>query len=89
MRDMFLAMRADEACHRSVNHHFSDIPQDYHVPAESIFVQEEDEVPDQEFKKMALNVEETDPIKKLEANTDPRLLPKGVGEKPVKFNFNQ
>lgn len=26
-RDMILAVRADEACHREVNHHFADIPQ--------------------------------------------------------------
>lgn len=25
-RDMILAVRADEACHREVNHHFADIP---------------------------------------------------------------
>jgi ubiquinol oxidase len=25
-RDMLLAIRADEACHREVNHHFSDVP---------------------------------------------------------------
>jgi hypothetical protein len=26
MRDVVLSVRADEAVHRSVNHHFSDIP---------------------------------------------------------------
>ena len=26
MRDLILSVRADEAVHRSVNHHFSDIP---------------------------------------------------------------
>jgi ubiquinol oxidase len=26
MRDVILSVRADEAVHRSVNHHFSDIP---------------------------------------------------------------
>jgi threonyl-tRNA synthetase len=26
MRDLILAIRADEACHREVNHHFSDVP---------------------------------------------------------------
>ena len=36
MRDMLLAIRADEACHRSVNHHFSDIPQYYEVSNEEI-----------------------------------------------------
>lgn len=31
MRDVFLSVRADEAVHRSINHHFSDIPQYYDV----------------------------------------------------------
>lgn len=26
MREFLLAVRADEACHREVNHHFSDVP---------------------------------------------------------------
>ena len=29
MRDLLLSVRADEACHRSLNHHFSDIPDFY------------------------------------------------------------
>lgn len=29
VRDMLLAIRADEAMHRSINHHFSDIPPYY------------------------------------------------------------
>lgn len=33
-------MRADEAVHRSVNHHFSDIPQFYDVHADEIHIQE-------------------------------------------------
>lgn len=31
MRDVILGVRADEAVHRSVNHHFSDIPQFYDI----------------------------------------------------------
>ena len=31
VRDVILSIRADEAVHRSVNHHFSDIPQFYEV----------------------------------------------------------
>jgi hypothetical protein len=31
MRDVLLSVRADEAVHRSVNHHFSDIPEFYDV----------------------------------------------------------
>ena len=26
MRDLILMVRADEACHREVNHHFADLP---------------------------------------------------------------
>ena len=26
MADLILAIRADEACHREVNHHFADMP---------------------------------------------------------------
>lgn len=26
MRDLILSIRADEACHREVNHHFSNVP---------------------------------------------------------------
>ena len=38
MRDLFLAVRADEACHREVNHHFSDIPSYAHVESSEIIV---------------------------------------------------
>ena len=31
VRDVLLSIRADEAVHRSVNHHFSDIPQFYQI----------------------------------------------------------
>ena len=30
-RDMILAIRADESCHREVNHHFADIKADEDV----------------------------------------------------------
>ena len=36
VRDVILSVRADEAIHRSVNHHFSDIPQDYLLEATKI-----------------------------------------------------
>ena len=36
MRDVLLSVRADEAVHRSVNHHFSDIPEYYDVANEHI-----------------------------------------------------
>ena len=35
-RDMLLNIRADEACHRSVNHHFSDIPSYYSVDHDTV-----------------------------------------------------
>ena len=36
MKDVLLAVRADEAVHRSVNHHFGDIPQFYDVAHEEV-----------------------------------------------------
>lgn len=36
MRDVILAVRADEAVHRSVNHHFSNIPDYYTIDHEEI-----------------------------------------------------
>jgi hypothetical protein len=38
MRDVVLSVRADEAVHRSVNHHFSDIPQFYDIHQDEIMV---------------------------------------------------
>lgn len=38
VRDVVLSVRADEAIHRSVNHHFSDIPQDYMLEADNVVV---------------------------------------------------
>jgi len=51
MRDLLLSVRADEACHRSVNHHFSDIPSFYKVEAEYIYVSD-DGFKDNELKKI-------------------------------------
>lgn len=36
MRDVIVSIRADEAVHRSVNHHFSDVPQFYDIKNEKI-----------------------------------------------------
>jgi hypothetical protein len=36
MRDVIVSIRADEAVHRSVNHHFSDVPQYYEIKNEKI-----------------------------------------------------
>lgn len=41
MRDVILAVRADEAVHRSINHHFSDIPQYYDVHNDKIHISED------------------------------------------------
>jgi len=38
MRDVVLSVRADEAVHRSVNHHFSDIPQFYDIHQDEIMI---------------------------------------------------
>ena len=40
MRDVILSVRADEAVHRSVNHHFSDIPQFYDMHNEYVHISE-------------------------------------------------
>mmetsp|Transcript_4133 Transcript_4133/g.6995 ORF Transcript_4133/g.6995 Transcript_4133/m.6995 type:complete len:297 (-) Transcript_4133:74-964(-) len=41
MRDVVLSVRADEAVHRSVNHHFSDVPQFYDMHNEEIHISED------------------------------------------------
>ena len=38
MRDVMLSVRADEAVHRSVNHHFSDIPDYYDIDHDHVHV---------------------------------------------------
>ena len=35
-RDILLSIRADEAVHRSSNHHFSDIPSNYDIESDII-----------------------------------------------------
>jgi hypothetical protein len=45
MRDVIIQVRADEAVHRSVNHHFSDIPQFYSIHHDTVNVVEtEDQI---------------------------------------------
>jgi len=41
MRDVILSIRADEAVHRSVNHHFSDIPDYYDAEQHRIHISED------------------------------------------------
>lgn len=38
IRDVILSVRADEAIHRSINHHFSDIPQYYDIEADQLHI---------------------------------------------------
>ena len=38
---MLLNVRADEACHRSVNHHFSDIPSYYDIEHDDINISQD------------------------------------------------
>lgn len=40
MRDLVLSIRADEACHREVNHHFADIPSQKSIDNERVYVVE-------------------------------------------------
>ena len=41
LRDVILSVRADKAVHRSVNHHFADIPQFYDIQQDKIEILEE------------------------------------------------
>ena len=38
MRDVILSVRADEAVHRSVNHHFGDIPEFYDIENDKLHI---------------------------------------------------
>jgi hypothetical protein len=40
MRDVILSVRADEAIHREVNHHFSSLPKNTSIEAEEIELKE-------------------------------------------------
>ena len=54
MRDVILHIRADEACHRSVNHHFSDIPSFYEVDNHAVKMSEKGlaGLPEEELKQI-------------------------------------
>ena len=54
MRDVVLSVRADEACHRSVNHHFSNIPSYYAVDADEIHISNDGfkDLPEQDVKRI-------------------------------------
>ena len=60
MRDLILSVRADEAVHRSVNHHFSDIPQFYDVHADEIHISQNGlkDASAEELKQIADKVKE-------------------------------
>lgn len=40
--DMIMNIRADEACHRDLNHHFADIPDHHKVDFHHVEVQDAD-----------------------------------------------
>ena len=40
-RDMILAVRADEACHRETNHHFADLERDEEVHSQEVVMKED------------------------------------------------
>jgi len=43
IRDMLAAIRADEACHRDLNHHFADIPSWQDVENHEVTILDEEE----------------------------------------------
>lgn len=43
-RDMILAIRADEACHREVNHYFSEVPSWAEVDAHIVELKMEEKI---------------------------------------------
>jgi len=41
LRDVILAIRADEACHREVNHHFATIAPEKSIEHAEVYMKEE------------------------------------------------
>lgn len=66
MRDMLLSIRADEAIHRSINHHFSDIPQYYEISQENI-----------QISKHGFQIEDADDVKLLNESNE-KIVSKGL-----------
>ena len=59
MRDVLLAIRADEAIHRCINHHFSDIPQYYEVSQDNI-----------QISRHGFHIEDADDMKLLSESNE-------------------
>lgn len=51
IRDMLAAIRADEACHRDLNHHFADIPSWQDVENHEVTIVESDEGKTMKFNR--------------------------------------
>ena len=54
-REMVSHVRADEACHRDLNHHFADIPSYEDVDMHNVHVKSEDTDGDGNFNKQSLS----------------------------------
>ncbi len=58
-RDMILAIRADEVCHRETNHHFADLKQDDEVDSQHVEFKVEADLPlpkaEEQLKKIYLS----------------------------------
>ena len=54
MRDVIVSVRADEAVHRSVNHHFSNIPAFYSVENDEVHISKDGfrDLPESEIKQI-------------------------------------
>lgn len=60
MRDVILSVRADEAVHRSVNHHFSDIPSFYSVNSDEVHMTEKGfkDIPEEKLKEIGASLKD-------------------------------
>jgi len=71
VRDVILSIRADEAVHRSVNHHFSDIPQFYEVHNDKVQISNGSfRIEDIDKPKMIANTEAGEHGEKAEFDID-------------------
>lgn len=78
MRDVVSSVRADEAVHRSVNHHFADIPQFYNVPHEEVKVSEVGfrDLPDETLKRLGDLKKDSEKQKHIPSCEDKFFTPK-------------
>ena len=59
IRDMLASIRADEACHRDLNHHFADIPSWQDVENHEVIIQEDESKNHTTLKFAPKEIEET------------------------------